>query len=105
MKAAVVESFDSPPRYADFEAPAPAADEILVTTKAAAVTQLSRLFASGKHPAAPKPPFVPGVDGVGVVEGRRMYFAFPRPPVGSMAELVAVKRRYAVPVPDELDDV
>ncbi|HTQ02460.1 MAG TPA: zinc-binding alcohol dehydrogenase family protein [Polyangiaceae bacterium] len=105
MKAAVVTSFDSPPRYADFDAPSPAADEILVATKAAAVTQLARIFASGKHPAAGKPPFVPGTDGVGVVEGKRMYFAFPRPPVGSMAELVAVKRRYVVPVPDDLDDV
>ncbi len=105
MKAAVVESFDSPPRYAEFEAPVPAPDEVLVAMKAAAVTQLTRIFAAGKHPAAPKPPFVPGTDGVGVVEGKRMYFGFPRPPAGSMAELVAVKRRYTVPVPDELDDV
>lgn len=105
MKAAVVASFDSPPRYAEFEAPVPAPDEILIATKAAAVTQLARIFAAGKHHAAAKPPFVPGTDGVGVVEGKRMYFSFPRPPVGSMAETVAVKRRYTVPVPDDLDDV
>lgn len=105
MKAAVVESFESPPRYTDFAAPVAAPDELLVNVKAAAVTQLARMFAAGKHFAAGKPPFVPGTDGVGVVEGKRMYFAFPRPPVGSMAELVAVKRRYVVPVPDDVDDV
>jgi NADPH:quinone reductase-like Zn-dependent oxidoreductase len=105
MKAAVVESFESAPRYAEFEAPVPAAEETRVRVHAAAVTQLARIFAAGKHFAAPKPPFVPGIDGVGVVEGKRMYFAFPRAPVGSMAEEVAVNRRYTVPVPDDVDDV
>ncbi len=105
MKAAVVASFASPPRYAEFETPVPAPTETLVEVRAAAVTQLARIFASGKHFAAPKPPFVPGTDGVGVVEGKRMYFAFPRAPVGSMAEVVAVERRYTVSVPDDVDDV
>lgn len=105
MKAAVVESFDSPPRYGEFETPVASASETLVTVRAAALTQLARIFASGKHFAAPKPPFVPGTDGVGVVAGKRMYFSFPRPPVGSMAEVVAVERRYTVPVPDDVDDV
>jgi len=105
MKAAVVDAFDSPPRYGDFPEPAAEADEVLVNVRAAAVTQLARFFAAGKHPAAPRPPMVPGMDGVGLVDGRRVYFSFPRPPVGSMAELVAVKRSYCVPIPDELDDV
>lgn len=105
MKAAVVESFDAPPRYRDFPAPEAAADEVLVGVKAAAVTQLARAFAAGKHHAAPPPPAVPGTDGVGTVDGRRVYFAFPRPPVGGMAEQVAVKRAYCVPVPEDLDDV
>ena len=60
MKAAVVESFESAPRYTEFEAPVATPDEVLVTTKAAAVTQLARILATGKHYAAGKPPFVPG---------------------------------------------
>ena len=105
MKAAVVESFEAGPRYGDFPEPQAEPDEVVVSVKAAAVTQLARAFAAGKHPAAPRPPVVPGTDGVGVVEGRRVYFAFPRPPLGSMAEQVAVKRSFTVPVPESVDDV
>jgi NADPH:quinone reductase-like Zn-dependent oxidoreductase len=105
MKAAVVEAFDSPPRYGEFPAPVAESDEVLVHVKAAAVTQLGRALAAGKHYAAVQPPFVPGVDGVGVIGAQRVYFSFPRPPVGSMAEVVAVKRVQVVPLPDDLDDV
>ncbi|MDT7857186.1 hypothetical protein RQM47_11090 [Rubrivirga sp. S365] len=49
---------------------------------------------------------MPSVDGVGRLDdGRRVYFAFPQPPVGAMAERVAVKRTYLATVPDNLDDV
>ena len=48
-------------------------DEIVLSVRAAALTQLARVLAAGKHDAAGKPPFVPGTDGVGEVEGRRMY--------------------------------
>jgi NADPH:quinone reductase-like Zn-dependent oxidoreductase len=105
MKAAVVESFEAPPRYGEFPAPLAEPDEVLVSVKAAAVTQLARAFAAGKHYAAARPPVVPGIDGVGLSDDRRVYFAFPRPPVGSMAEQVAVKRAYLTPLPDDLDDV
>jgi len=105
MKAAVVASFEAAPRYGEFAPPQPEADEVLVSVKAAAVTQLARAFAAGKHHAAAKPPVVPGMDGVGVLDGQRVYFAFPRPPVGSMAEQVAVKRIYTVPLPADVDDV
>jgi NADPH:quinone reductase-like Zn-dependent oxidoreductase len=105
MQAAVVESFEAAPRFGDFPAPVAGPDEVLISVKAAAVTQLTRAFAAGKHHAAPHPPMVPGLDGVGISAGGRVYFAFPRAPVGSMAELTAVKRIYCVPVPDDLDDV
>jgi NADPH:quinone reductase-like Zn-dependent oxidoreductase len=105
MKAAVVEAFDRPPRYGDFPAPVPQADEVLVSPKAAALSQLVRAQVAGKHPSALALPFVPGTDGVGSLGGRRVYFAFPRPPVGSMAEQVAVKRAQCVALPDDVDDV
>jgi NADPH:quinone reductase-like Zn-dependent oxidoreductase len=80
-------------------------DEALIQVKAAALTQLVVAQAAGKFYGAFTPPFVPGADGVGLLDGERVYFAFPRAPVGSMAELTAVKRAYVIPVPPELDDV
>lgn len=106
MKAAVVESFDRPPSYREFDEPLPREDEVLVSVRAAALTQLVRAQSSGRHYASGKPPFVPGADGVGrLTDGQRVYFAFPRSPVGAMAERTAVKAAWTVPLPDELDDV
>lgn len=105
MRAAVVTSFERPPRFGEFVDPAPTADEVVVTVKAAALSNLVRLLATGKHPSAVPPPFVPGVDGVGVVDGERVYFAFPRAPVGSMGERTAVPRRQCVSVPASVDDL
>lgn len=105
MKAALSTSFERPPRFGEFTDPTPAADEVLVTVKAAALSNLVRFLAAGKHPASVPPPFVPGVDGVGLLDGERVYFAFPRPPVGSMAERSAVPRRHVVRVPPNVDDL
>lgn len=105
MKAAVVSSFETPPQLGDFPAPVAEADEVLVEVKAAALSQLVRAQAAGKHYSGAKPPLVPGADGVGRCDGQRVYFAFPRAPVGSMAEVTAVKRAYVIPVPAELDDL
>ncbi|HEV8549779.1 MAG TPA: zinc-binding alcohol dehydrogenase family protein [Polyangiaceae bacterium] len=105
MKAAVVHAFDAPPRFAEFREPVAGANEVVVEVKAAALSNLVRILAAGKHPAAVPPPFVPGVDGVGTVDGRRVYFAFPSPPCGSMAELTAVPRGQCVAVPDGVSDI
>jgi NADPH:quinone reductase-like Zn-dependent oxidoreductase len=106
MKAAVVESHGRPPSYRDFDEPAARAGEVIVSVRAAALSQLVRAQAAGTHYASPKPPFVPGADGVGrLADGRRVYFAFPRPPIGAMAERVAVNSAYVVALPDDIDDV
>ncbi|SFD60826.1 NADPH:quinone reductase [Pseudomonas citronellolis] len=107
MKAAIVHAFDQPPRYGEFEAQPAAAGEVLVRVRAAALSQLVRAQASGKHYSSPRSlPAVPGVDGVGLLEdGTRVYFAFPRAPHGAMAETVAVDARYCVAVPDGIDDI
>lgn len=107
MKAAVVTSFESPPHYADFEPPIAKAGEVVVTVKAAALSQLVKSQASGKHySAGAHLPFVPGADGVGRLEsGRRVYFAFPRAPWGSMAERSVVNEKYCAEIPDGIDDI
>ncbi|MDB6061887.1 MAG: alcohol dehydrogenase [Verrucomicrobiaceae bacterium] len=106
MKAAVVEAFDVPPRYRDFDEPHALGDEVIVDVHAAALSQLVRAQAAGKHYTSGEPPFVPGADGVGrLANGERVYFAFPRGPVGAMAERVAVKSAHTVALPDDVDDI
>ncbi|WP_176511502.1 quinone oxidoreductase family protein [Pseudomonas faucium] len=107
MKAAIVHAFDQPPRYGDIDAPQAAAGEVLVRVRAAALSQLVRAQASGKHYSSGKTlPLVPGADGVGLLEdGTRVYFAFPRAPIGAMAETVAVDARCCVAIPDGIDDI
>jgi len=107
MHAAVVESFEAPPRYSTFADPVPEADELLIDVRAAGLHQLVRGLAAGKHyGSAGKLPFVPGVDGVGVAsDGRRVYFLAGRSPFGSMAERSVAARAACLPVPDTLDDV
>ena len=92
MKAAIVRSYERDPEYGDFEEPIAKNDEILVTVKAAALSRLVQAQASGKHYSSDgRLPFVPGGDGVGVLpDGQRVYFAFPTPPFGSMAEKTVV---------------
>lgn len=105
MKAAVVESFNKPPQWRDAPEPQLQADEVLVRMKAVALTQLVKAQAAGKHYSSGKLPFIPGVDGVGVLaNGQRVLVAFPRG-AGTFAERVAVPTANVVPLPDELDDI
>jgi NADPH:quinone reductase-like Zn-dependent oxidoreductase len=106
MKAAIVTEAGKPPVFGDFAEPQPDADEARVTTTAAALSQVVRSRASGTHySASGRLPFVVGIDGVGRLDdGRRVYFALPKPPFGSMAQHVVIRPEQCVPVPDALDD-
>jgi NADPH:quinone reductase-like Zn-dependent oxidoreductase len=107
MKAAVVDNFSTPPRYADFPEPTPAPGQSLITVAAAALSQLVKAQAAGKHYSSGTVlPLVPGVDGVGRLgNGQRVYFAFPTAPFGAMAERTVVADAQCIPVPDDVDDV
>jgi NADPH:quinone reductase-like Zn-dependent oxidoreductase len=108
MKAAIVaQAGQKAPAYGDFEEPVAGAGEVIVHVAAAAISPLVRGRAAGTHYSSGGDfPFVVGVDGVGRLEdGRRVAFALPRAPLGSMAERVAVPLAHIVPVPDGLDDV
>jgi len=63
--------------------------------------------ASGTHySSSGQLPFVVGIDGVGRLEdGRRVYFALPKAPLGSMSEKTVVRPSQCVSLPDDLDDV
>ncbi|WP_159811749.1 hypothetical protein [Pseudomonas sp. 18058] len=49
MKAAVVHDLNAPPRFDDFIAPVAEAGETIVEVRAAALSQLVKAQASGRH--------------------------------------------------------
>lgn len=107
MNAAVVTSFDHPPSWGAYTDPVLDGAEVLVRTTCAALSNLAKGRAAGRHYSGKAAfPFVAGVDGAGTLaDGRRVYFAFPRAPFGTMAELVPVPPEYCASIPDGLDDV
>jgi NADPH:quinone reductase-like Zn-dependent oxidoreductase len=107
MKAAVVWEAGRVPSYSEFEEPIPNKDEVRIHVTASALTNFTKVRATGKHFSfAARPPFVVGIDGVGRLEdGRRVYFLFPRVPFGGMAERTVVPFSHCIPVPDNMDDV
>ena len=106
MNAAVVESFDRPPRYTTFPDPVPTGDEILITVAAAGLHPIVKSLAKGAHYGSTgQLPLIPGVDGVGrKPDGTRVLFGSARPPYGTFAERAIAKPAVCTPIPDALDD-
>ena len=106
MNAAVVRSFDSPPRYETFEAPRPRDEqEVAVDVLAAGLHPRARSGASGSHYAsAGALPLIPGFDGVGrAPDGRLLYFLASDGPFGTMAERTVVERRRTLALAEDAD--
>jgi NADPH:quinone reductase-like Zn-dependent oxidoreductase len=115
MHAAVLHTPGKPPRYDEHPAPAVAAGSTRLRVTAAPVVPLDLLCASGtSYFGVPTTPYVPGGQGVGVVEtsdaypvGSRVWFfatAGMQPGDGSMAELCVVPDDDVVPMTDEVPD-
>lgn len=68
MKAAVVTSFTSPLEIQDRLIPTPAAGQVLVRIEASGLCHTDIHAAHGDWPVKPSPPFVPGHEGVGIIE-------------------------------------
>jgi propanol-preferring alcohol dehydrogenase len=68
MKAAVVRSFDKPLRIEDVPVPNPGHGQILVKIETCGVCHTDIHAAHGDWPVKPSPPFVPGHEGVGIVQ-------------------------------------
>ena len=107
MKAAFVMGPEQEPAYGDFPDPVASEGEQVIRVTAAAISPLVRSRASGTHYDSPHQyPSVIGVDGVGRLEnGRRVYFALPRPPYGAFSEHTVVRVGQCIPIPKSLDDV
>ncbi|MET7484466.1 zinc-binding alcohol dehydrogenase family protein [Streptomyces sp. NPDC005538] len=108
VHAAVVSSFDNPPRYEPFDLPEPRdEDQVLVDVLAVGLHPRVRSGASGSHyTSTGKLPMVPGVDGVGRREdGRTVYFVADDELVGSMATRTVIDSRRSVVLPEGVDVV
>ncbi len=106
MHAAVVRSFDHPPRYQTYDRPEPAGPhETLADVLAVAIHPRVRTGASGRHYTSTGTlPMIPGIDGVGQMpDGQRIYFVSPDDAWGSMAERAVVDRRRIIPLPEHAD--
>jgi NADPH:quinone reductase-like Zn-dependent oxidoreductase len=108
MKAAVITSFDHPPRYSDIADPVPdGTDELLVDVLAAGLHHVTRGRASGAHYSNDDGlPLIPGIDGVGRgADGKLRYFVQGPGLAGSMAEKTVIERGRSVELPEACDPV
>jgi len=67
MKAAVVTGFGKPLQIQELPIPEPGPGQILVKIEASGVCHTDLHAAEGDWPVKPKPPFIPGHEGAGVV--------------------------------------
>ncbi|SDC89535.1 NADPH:quinone reductase [Geodermatophilus telluris] len=115
MRAAVVRTPGTPPEHAGHPDPVAGPGRSLVRVTAAPIVPLDLLCASGtSYFGVPSVPYVPGVQGVGVVErsgalpvGTRVWFATPAgmaPGDGGLAERCAVADDDLVPLTADLPD-
>ena len=106
VHAAVVRSFDRPPRYEPFHLPAPAdRDQALVDVLAVGLHPRVRTGAAGSHyTSTGRLPMVPGIDGVGRREdGRTVYFVADDDLVGPMATRTVIDTRRSIELPAGAD--
>jgi NADPH:quinone reductase-like Zn-dependent oxidoreductase len=104
MRAAVLHEYGVPVPD-EFQEPAPDPDQAVVDVLAAGLNPVDvaicgGLFYAGKPPL----PSVAGREGVGLLDGGRVYFDGPVVPFGSMAERALIDPRSAYPVPEEVPD-
>ena len=105
MKAAVLEGAHGVPHFGDFEEPQARDGQAVVEVAAAALNPVDVSRAAGDIPPPPPLPSVVGNEGVGrLPDGRRVYFAGPPAPYGSMAERTLVDPDNSFDVSDAVDD-
>jgi NADPH:quinone reductase-like Zn-dependent oxidoreductase len=106
MHAAVVRSFDRPPRFETVETPEAGGEhELLVDVLAAGLHPRVRSTADGSHyTSGDELPLIPGIDGVGCTpDGDLVYFVLPDSTLGAMAERTVIDRRRSVVLPADSD--
>ena len=114
MPAAVIRTHAAPPAYLLRPMPRRGRGQALVRVMAAPISPLDLLCASGKsYFGPPQLPYIPGVQGVGIVieadglaPGQRVWFscdAGMKPGDGSMALYCVIDESSALVLPDQID--
>jgi NADPH:quinone reductase-like Zn-dependent oxidoreductase len=103
--AALVYSYDHPPRYGETPEPVAGSGEVVVDMLAAALHPLVKGRASGRHYSSANAvlPVVPGVDGVGRRPDGTLVFCTAFASGGTMAQRVAVAESDCIPLPAGAD--
>lgn len=108
MYAAVVTSFDTPPRYQTFPDPAPRGEnEAVVEVLAAALHPRVRSQADGSHyTSTDELPLIPGIDAVvRDADGRMRYAILDDTTLGTLAERTVIELDRSVVLPDDVDPI
>jgi len=107
MRAAVVNELGRPPRPGELPDPTQGDADILIEIEAAPLNPIDLAVAAGRNPAGHPPlPFVPGCEGIGTADGRRVWVYREGIGIarnGCMAERVAAPNKAITPVPDNAD--
>src|SRR5947199_5454289 len=115
MPAAVIHRHAAPPEYVLWPMPRRGPGQALVRVTAAPISPLDLLCASGtSYFGAPRLPYIPGVQGIGIVmeadilaPGQRIWFscdAGMKPGDGSMALYCVIDESSALVLPDQIED-
>src|SRR5215467_8568938 len=114
MQAAVLRKHATPPEYLQWSIPERGKGQALVRVLAAPISPLDLLCASGtSYFGAPKLPYIPGAQGVGIVleadalaPGQRVWFSCDagiKPGDGSMAQYCLIEEASALALPAEIE--
>jgi NADPH:quinone reductase-like Zn-dependent oxidoreductase len=104
IKAAVLHELGVPV-YDEFPAPQAGSGQAVVEVLAAGLNPVDVTISAGRfYAGVPSVPSVAGREGVGVLDGERVYFDTPIAPFGSMAERTLIDPAGAIPLPGALDD-
>ena len=104
MRAAVINTIGEVPVVGEFAAPTPRPGEVVVDVTLAGLNPVDRLRAEGYEYLSPVPPFVAGREGVGLLNGERVYFHEAVEPYGSFASQALVDAEQILTVPEGLTD-
>jgi NADPH:quinone reductase-like Zn-dependent oxidoreductase len=108
MHAAVVRSFDRPPRYEQFEPPRPeSSEEVVGEVLAVGLHPRVRTGAAGRHYTSSRVlPMIPGVDGVARrPDGGLAYFVASDDVIGTMADRAIIDSHRAIALRSDADVV
>jgi NADPH:quinone reductase-like Zn-dependent oxidoreductase len=104
MRAAIINSIGDVPAVGEFASPAAGVGEVVVDITLAGLNPVDRLRAEGYEYLGVVPPFVAGREGVGVLNGKRVYFHAAVEPYGSFASQALVSTDEILTIPADLTD-